>query len=663
MCGIAGFFNWDPKALVPSGALRRAAHTMVLRGPDADGFHEKNGVGLAHRRLKVIDLSGGLQPMVDAQSGVCLSYNGEIYNYRSIRTELKQLGHRFRTESDTEVLLRSYLQWGTACLDHFSGIYAFGIYDPREETLFLGRDRMGAKPLYFSLTDDGVAFASTVAALRCFEGISETLDEEAVLHYCCTIRTTFGNRTLLRDVHSLEAGTALVARRSTRNARLFRYWEFPIVPEVEKKAPKMVEAAEQVRMLVEASVEEQMVSDVPLGGFLSGGIDSTIIASIASKRGEYGAFNVGYGEHGCNEWPFVRQAAEHYGVSCREIHLESDGFVDTWKFLMREKGLPLSTPNEVPIYHLAHALKQQYTVALSGEGADEVFGGYVMPYFSAFDFDRARRIAPAADEELGTVDLALLRLYNQTHMRSHVEHHFMLNSWMSPALQSALLQPCLGGRFSGVQAHYQALFERFEGCSTFDKQMHLHARINLEGLLSRVDSSTMSASVETRVPFTDHRLAELLYQLPDRYRMSWRDEQARERGQLLNVAEIDQQELLESKVLLRRAFGADVPQAILKRRKVSFPVPFREWLGGSLRSFASQTLERSNLIACAVREEALQMLIDEADNPNYAMLLWPLVNLAMWEEACLGAVVESDTGCDDGEHAVGFSETRSREAV
>jgi asparagine synthase (glutamine-hydrolysing) len=646
MCGIAGFFNWSPKAPIPSRSLRHAAERMALRGPDADGFYEKNGVGLAHRRLKIIDLSGGRQPMLDTATGVCLTYNGEIYNFQSLRTELKALGHPFESRSDTEVLLRAYLQWGKDCLDRLVGIFAFGIYDPRDESLFLGRDRMGAKPLYYAHTSEGIAFASSVAALRVFKGVTAEVDQEALLHYFCSIRTSMGERTLLADAKTLEPGFAMIARRASQNAKIFRYWEFPIVPEDAKEAPPQEEAIEAVRGMVTNAVHEQMVSDVPLGGFLSGGIDSTVIAAVASKRGEYGAYNVGYGEHGCNEWPYVRLAAESCGINCQEIHLDSSGFIDTWRFLMKEKGLPLSTPNEVPIYHLADALRQDYTVALSGEGADEVFGGYVMPYFSSFDFDRARRGAPSQDETLGVVDHAMLRLYGQTHMHNHVEHHFLLNSWMTPALQQVLLKPEVGGCLSAVQSFYQNMFDRFDGCSTMDKLMHLHARINLEGLLNRVDSSTMSASVEARVPFTDHRIAEYLYRLPDHYRMTWRDEVARQQGQGMNVAEIDQQNLVDSKVLLRRAFGPAVPQDIMNRRKVSFPVPFREWLGGSLREFAAETVCNSKLVAFAVREESLRELIDGADNPSYGMLLWPLVNLAMWEENCLGAFTDSGTDND-----------------
>jgi asparagine synthase (glutamine-hydrolysing) len=605
---------------------------MRLRGPDAEDFYEQNGTGFAHCRLMVIDLTGGWQPMVDRETGVCLVYNGEIYNFKTLRAELAALGHVFQTQCDTEVLLRAYLEWGGACLERLVGIFAFGIYDPRCEELLLARDRVGAKPLYFAETPAGIAFASSVAALRCFDGVDNDIDQDALMHYLCSIRTTMGERTLLRDVSALEPGTVLSASRTHRACQSFRYWEFPVIPASEKLRPSLGEAVETVYGMVCRAVDEQMVSDVPLGGFLSGGIDSAVIASLAARQGEYGAYNVGYGEHGCNEWPYVRMAAEFAGISCHEIHLDSSGFIDTWNFLVQEKGLPLSTPNEVPIYHLAHALKEKYTVALSGEGADEIFGGYVVPYFSAHDFDRAPRQSVS---DPGMVERAMQRLYGQTHLANHVEHHFLLNAWMPRSLQSALLRPELSACFPAVWSFYGDLFKRFEGCSTLDKHMHLHARINLEGLLNRVDSSTMAASVEARVPYTDHRIAEYLYALPDEYRMAWRNEEARLKGQVLNVAEIDQQGLVESKKLLRRAFAQDIPPEILKRRKVSFPVPFREWLGGELREFAADTLSSSPLIKDIVQPSALTSIIDGADHPAFSMQLWPLVNLALWENNTL----------------------------
>ena len=509
-------------------------------------------------------------------------------------------------------------------------MFAFAVYDPRCDELFLVRDRMGIKPLYYAETAEGIVFASSVAALLCFESVSREVDDVALMHYLMTIRSVLGSSTLLKDVKTLEPGNYIRARRGNESVVPVRYWEFPLIAEADKEVPSEAEATERVRDVVFDSVREQMVSDVPLGGFLSGGIDSTIIAAVASSFGKFGAYSVGYEDHGCNEWPYVRMAAETFGVGCRELHLELDNYVGDWSFLLQQKGLPLSTPNEVPIYRLAQALRQDYTVALSGEGADEIFGGYVIPYFSSFDFERSMNSGSC----LRTAR-TMMRLYGKSGFTDHTEHHFLLNSWIAPMLRPQLLSGDLERNSAAVEAYYRALFQRFDGCSTLDKQMHLHARINMEGLLNRVDSSTMAASVEGRVPFTDHRLAEYLFRMPNHYKIDWIGEAERMRGRVMNAAEIDQHQLVESKRLLRRAFSNEVPEAILKRKKVSFAVPFREWLGGSLRPQAAEWIRSSSLVARVARPEAIAELLHGPEGAAAGMILWPLANLALWENEIL----------------------------
>lgn len=625
MCGIAGFFGWDRQSPVPESALKRASDSMALRGPDAAGVCGGSGFQFVHRRLSIIDLTGGTQPLTDPDSGLVLTYNGEIYNFRELRTELAAKGHVFETHCDTEVVLRAWIEWGSACMDRLRGIFAFAVYDPRSDELFLVRDRMGVKPLYYACTQDGIVFASTVTALLSFDGVGRKPDDAALMHYMMTIRSVMGSHTLFESIKTLEAGTFGRARRGSMALDVSAYWNFPVVSQGETCSASEEELTERVEHMVRESVHEQMVSDVPLGGFLSGGIDSTIIASVASSFGEFGAYSVGYDDYDCHEWPYVRQAAEAFGVNCRELHLELGDYIQTWRFLLAQKGMPLSTPNEVPIYRLARALRQDYTVALSGEGADEIFGGYVIPYFSSFDYDRS-----AADAS-PQVQRAMMRLYGQPGFGDHAEHHFLLNSWIQPRLRSQILNPDFDRRAADVTDHYRGLFARFDGCSTLDKQMHVHARVNLEGLLNRVDSSTMAASVEARVPFTDHRLAELLFTTPDAYRIHWAGEAERIRARVMNAAEIDRYQLVESKRLLRSAFSKQVPESILTRRKVSFAVPFREWLGGPLRSQVGGWIRESSLVERLVCPEAIEELLDGPGGAMAGMILWPLANLALWE--------------------------------
>ncbi len=637
MCGIIGTFSLNGCAASVEEGLRAGMDRMALRGPDGEGLFVAPGVALGHRRLAVIDLEGGKQPLRDPVTGATVVFNGEIYNFRELRAELERAGAGFATNSDTEVLLQAYRHWDVDCLKRLSGMFAFVIHDPAKRRLFAARDRLGVKPLFYAVRNKRFLFASSVAALRCLPGVGSTLDLDAASHYLATLRTTLGSRTLVEGVRALLPGEYLVAENGRPEPQVRRYWSLPVLAPGDKPDPGIDAASERVRELLTQSVREQLVSDVPLGGFLSGGIDSSVIASLAGplSGGRFDAYSVGYDLDGYHEWPFVREATAHYRMGCKEIHLDPAQYLDIWKFLVDQKGLPVSTSNEIPIYHLARALKQDFTVALSGEGADEVFGGYVLPVFSAFDFDRARRAAPAPDEELTPLDRALRRLYRRPYFLCLADHFFLLNSWVSFADKNTLLSRDARAALNGDDAmcgYYEGLFDSLRECSTFDTYLHVHARVNLEGLLFREDSSTMAASVEARVPFTDHRVVEYLFTLPDRYKIDWASEAAAALGREMNAGEIDREGLVTSKVLLRRAFARSVPRSILERRKMSFPVPVREWFAGFLNEPAREIIRNSILPGAVFDKAALDQRLQTADLPGSGMSLWPVTNLCLWQQ-------------------------------
>ncbi len=632
MCGIigvAGFENIPVERRIQM--VRSGMDSMRLRGPDEQGLVQTGGAVFGHRRLSVIDVEAGPQPMVDRETGLILVYNGEIYNYQKLRHQLVTLGHTFHTHTDTEVLLKSYIEWGTDCLAALRGIFAFAVYHPKTHELFLARDRVGVKPLFYSSTPEGCVFASTLAALFRFEWIDRKICLPAFSHYLTTSRTLLGEKTLVENVYALLPGQ-YVFEKAGREMGAKQYWSFPVVAPADKARPDFSLARETVRELVAQAVEEQLVSDVPLGGFLSGGLDSCIIASLAREftRGGYSAYNVGYDQAGFNEWEFVDLAARELGVPCTSLSLVPESFAPVWYMLIREKGQPLSTPNEVPIFELSRALKRDFTVALSGEGADEIFGGYTLAQFAAFDFDRAGQ-QPAADV-LSAFEQALDRAYGRHYFDSRLDHHFLINSWMPFTEKKRFLHPDIWSALhcdSEMLAAYARLFQSLESCSTFDAYMHVHARINLEGLLSRVDSSSMAASVEARVPFTDHRLAEYLFSLPDDYRIDWRTREGKSLAQELNVAEIVGADLLESKKLLRQAFADQLPETVVNRPKMSFPVPFLEWFSGIWKDMAEEALRGADFLQPCVSDAKLEQFPLGQFSP---MALWPLVNLALWQQ-------------------------------
>ncbi|MEO0972238.1 MAG: asparagine synthase (glutamine-hydrolyzing), partial [Pseudomonadota bacterium] len=497
MCGIAGAFDVTSPQLLPRTWVAAASQAMRRRGPDAEGVAQAPGFVAAHRRLKVIDLDGSPQPWVDPQSGDVLVFNGEIYNYRELRHALSQQGVAFRSEGDTEVLLRTLQRWGREGLSRLNGMFAFAWYRACDRRVWLVRDHAGIKPLFFTFVEGRAYFASSMAALLTFPGVSRVLDLATFSHYLSTIRTTLGARTLIEGVCTLEPGHLLECTPAQPTGTPERWWSLPALPASEKARRPMAEVAEQVHQLTRQAVERQLVSDVPLGGFLSGGLDSTIIASQVRDltAGDYSCFSVGYAGHDAtgnphHEFPYVDVATRELGLQCRQIELDEADYLADWRFLVEHKGQPLSTPNEVSIYRLAVALGEAHTVALSGEGADEIFAGYAVPYASVWDFERAALASTWPAPQREQFEAALTALYGTTQFSSMIDHYLRLNSWIPLALKYKLLtaETIVGARHDEpMLRHYHERLGELSHLSPMDRYLHLLAQTNLECLLSRLD--------------------------------------------------------------------------------------------------------------------------------------------------------------------------------
>lgn len=624
MCGIAGILTHGSAPDRADSGIDRAVRKLHLRGPDGHGVvrlaQAKGWIG--HSRLAILDPDGGTQPMQDAESGVLISYNGEVYGFKALRRRLQLKGHRFFSDCDTEVVLRAYLEWGADCVEHLDGMFAFAIWDPRSSQLLLIRDRLGVKPLYYGFTGGRLCFASSVSALLEMWPETPQVDADAVRHYLRCIRTSLGERTLVSGIKTLQPAHLISWCHGDDQLVQKRYWALPVIAEADKEQPDFALAAGRVAEEVDRATAGQLISDVPLGSFLSGGIDSSILVSAALKAcgGDFAAYSIGFKQDAFNEWEFVREAARYFNIPCEEIHLEGHGFFNDLEFLVAEKGLPLSTPNEVPIWHLAKAFKNRFTVALSGEGADEIFGGYVGPTFCAWDYDRALLGAS------GSVKAALERFYGRHVFASRMDHFLQVNSWLDRPRIDRLLGHSIRG-MDAVECWYDEQFGRTKHCSTQEAYLHIHATVNLEGLLNRLDSSCMAASVEGRVPFTDHHLAERLFSLPDRFKLHLRPGSD---GSKLNSFEASAAGLVETKRLLRAGFASRIAPGVLHRPKMSFPVPFQDLLGHRWQGELQDMLLHSPFLNGMLADDALKQLagLDKVD----PMVAWPLCNLAIWAE-------------------------------
>lgn len=579
MCGIAGILGGSTNETT----LRAIAESMRHRGPDDHGLYRSGSVALVHTRLIVRDRSdAGAQPFLSEQQDQALVYNGELYNDQELRTELNAKGVQFRSTCDTETVFEALRTWGADALGRFRGMFALAFLDLRSQECLIARDPFGMKPLHVAkLRDQGVVFASEPAGILAHPEYDARPDPAAISAYLTTIRTTLGNRTLFADLETLLPGE--VRRYSTDGQELApREW-LPAVRTVANKP---------TRHVIASSVGAHLVSDVSVCSLLSGGLDSSVIAREVAQGAELSTYCSG-AEQGGPDFAFADEVAAHLGVRHTRVPVTPDRFANVWAKLVEAQRVPLSTPNEVAIYEVSRKLRAQgHTVALSGEGADELFAGYETPMQMAWAHVRAGNQDPGPFQA-----------------RAH--------AWLGPDLKPGVLQQSLwrdANEDAELNAFYETQYEQARNEpgaeDPLEAHLRLHRRINLNGLLGRLDSATMRASVEGRTPFADIEVASHAAALPMTSKCVF-DEAGR---------------AISTKIALRDAFRSDLPASVVDRPKASFPLPFQNWLAGESEQIRSSAFIRTVLTDAAV--EAV------ASNPGELWsLAWPVANLARWASA------------------------------
>lgn len=634
MCGILGL-------VAPMGRRipERDTHLLAMRdamterGPDDAGFFRRENVAFAHRRLSIRDPESAKQPWVSADETSVLVYNGELYNDRELRAELSRLGHVFRTRnSDTEVILAAYEQWGTECLSRFRGMFAFGIYDFTHRRLFVARDRFGIKPVFLMKAGDVLVFASSVAALLRHPACSKRPNWPAVSHYLTTFRITLGRQTLFDGIWQLLPGEFLTLKDG--HLQIQTYWDYP----EERDDVTFAEATGRLRHGLKAAVESQMVSDVPVGMFLSGGVDSNTIGCLVRQAAGNRSLAGGCvgGERNptsaaLDDFTAARLCARHIGMDYREVRVEAQEYFETWQDMLARQMLPLATPTDVVIYLLALNMKKHVGVVLGGEGADELLCGYEIAHWSGRDFDLSLELATRKDRRASIqrlIHASLQRQYGRANFLSLVDHYFALNSLVPIPVKSALFRPGIYEQIDGdapMVRHYAGLLaERPEETSSERYQRLLH-RVNLESLLSRLDSATMLAGLEARVPYTDHHLVESLFRVPISQKI---DVAPGETAPFLSSEELSLRGSLRSKRPLRKIASEMMPSALAYRPKASFPTPVAEWIQGPWRETIRQKFLTSPFGQMVFAPKALTELAENL--PKAGMWAWPILNLLEW---------------------------------
>ena len=619
MCGITGIFHTQARHEVDAALLERMNQSLFHRGPDEGGLHREPGLGLGHRRLSIIDLSTGQQPLFNEDHSVVVVFNGEIYNFAELARELAAAGHVFRTHSDTEVIVHGWEQWGEQCVERFRGMFAFALWDRNRDTLFLARDRLGKKPLYYSLLPDGqFIFGSELKALLRHGGLKREIEPHAVEEYFA-----YGYipdpRTILRNVFKLPPAHTLTLKRGRPLPAPCEYWDVPFKPLAPmREADAAVELIERLR----EAVKIRMISEVPLGAFLSGGVDSSaVVAMMAGLSPEpVNTCSISFGDPKYNESQFAAQVADRYRTRHRVEQVESDDFdlVDKLAMLYDE---PFADSSAIPTYRVCELARRQVTVALSGDGGDENFAGYRRYRWHLYEekvrawlpqtvrgplFGLLGRVYPKAD---WAPKVLRAKSTFQALARDSIDGYFDSVSILAAPLRARLFSPAFRRTLQGYQAVevLRRHAQRAPTDSSLSRAQYLDFKTYLPGdILTKVDRASMAHALEVRVPLLDHQLVEWISGMPPRFKLNGR----------------------EGKYIFKQALRPYLSDDILYRPKMGFAVPLAAWFRGPLRERVRVAVLGPSLAATGIFDQQfLQQLVDQHQSGarDHSASIWALL--------------------------------------
>jgi len=612
MCGIAGIVRWDG-APVPEHEIRDMCSAIVHRGPDDEGVYLGDGVALGMRRLSIIDLEGGRQPISNEDGSVWIVFNGEIYNYRELRRDLEQRGHLFNTDTDTETIVHLYEEHGARCVERLRGMFAFAIWDERARQLLLARDRLGIKPLYYADRGNEIVFASELKPILQLARVPRAVDWGAA-HHLFTSLSTPSSRSIVDGVAKLEPARTAVASRTSPRLRIEKYWDIQFTPNERASEGELIE---QLRHLLTESVALHQISDVPVGAFLSGGIDSSAVVALMSRpaAGRLKTFSIGFAESAFDELPHARQVAAQFNTDHHDVVLNPDvvQIVEDLTWYLDE---PFGDTSAIPTYMVSKLASAHVKVVLSGDGGDELFAGYDKYVVEQRERRRDRIPAPLRAMASGVGRLMphgmtgrqFLRHLGLTGARRYLDASAMLR-------EDEMRRLFRLDAYDQMQRNVVLADARHELSSYGDDWLaavqyrDLHTYLPLD-ILTKVDRATMAHSLEARPPLLDHRLAEFAATIPAHYRL---------RGGT-------------TKYLFKQAMRGILPDAIIDRQKHGFAVPMATWFRGELAEFA-----RGLLLSQACRERGVfnpaqveRLLTLNARGRDLDLQLWTMMSFELW---------------------------------
>ncbi|MBD3374904.1 asparagine synthase (glutamine-hydrolyzing) [candidate division KSB1 bacterium] len=620
MCGICGFVYQDPERRTDPADLDRMCAAIVHRGPDDQGTFVRNNIALGMRRLSIIDLKSGAQPIFNETNDCLIVFNGEIYNYRSVREELEKKGHRFKTSSDTETILHAFEEWGKNCVTHLNGMFAFAIWDERNKALFLARDRLGIKPLYYYVDKDRLAFASELKSLLQIRDIPRHINLKA-LDTFLTFEYIPDSLSILEDIHKLPAAHTLEYKDGRTTVE--RYWD------VQYAANDWNETAcvEKLRELLFDAVKIRLMSEVPLGAFLSGGLDSSSIVAMMSQVSNFRVktFSIGFDDRTYNELPFARAIASHFNTEHYEEFLKPD-IHDLAEKLFVLIDEPFGDFSIFPTFLVSEMARKYVTVVLSGDGGDELLAGYdtYVAQTMAKKYQKLPRwmrkalieptinALPPMDKKKGLINRSR-RFVEGMRLPDHLQHvRWMI--FLQEAEKDFLYESHVRQQLDGYRPYefIEKKFARVSSTDPLDQQQYVDLTTYLvDDILVKVDRMSMATSLEARVPFLDHRFVEFAASLPSSLRL--------QKG--------------KTKYILKRAMQGILPEQILSRGKEGFSIPIKNWIKEELNPLMNDALSTDRLKETglfAINSVHRMMNEHMAGQENHSHKLWALIVFQRW---------------------------------
>ena len=624
MCGICGYVYLDNSKSVSEDVLKTMMKTIVHRGPDEDGSYIKGNVALGHRRLSIIDLSTGRQPIFNEDRTLAIVYNGEVYNFKELKDVLSKKGHLFKTHSDTEVVLHAYEEYGEDCLKLFNGMFAFAIWDVKREKLFLARDRFGKKPLYYALFDNQFIFGSELKSILAHPAARREIDEEALAKYLAYeyVPSPF---SIFKNIRKLEAGSKVsVDKGVVREPE--PYWDFPLN---QPKCSDIREAQFRLVELLKNSVSRRLISDVPLGVFLSGGIDSSIVVAVMAELmdpKEIKTFSIGFKEKSYDESSDARLVAEHFGTDHHEEILSPDTMLEVLPKVIDMLDEPFADSSIIPTYLVSRFTRKHVKVALGGDGGDELFLGY--PSFlahklSAFfnvlpDFAKRAPLKLLANafppsHDYMSMNFKARRFARGFDFPEEVRHQVWIGSFTPKEQSSLLLLKGTGGLDpSKIYDITRGFYQRSIGASPLDRAMYIYIKTYMtDDILTKVDRASMANSLEVRAPFLDTEFAEFAATIPSSSKLN----------------------NFKTKWILKDAFKNRLPKDTLSKPKQGFAVPVVKWLKDDLRSllldtFSDSKIKREGIFDISYIKNLLREL--DENKRDLRKEIWALFMFEMW---------------------------------